>query len=195
MKEREGFKKKYVVEIKKPGMQMGKELFADGFRYDKNKKSFFHDSLSEERINYWRSRCRFRCRILIYEQKHQRGTRYREDHFLVHAPDLFGKYRCVYCGKLMTKKEATVDHLIPVQGAKRSRFWQLILERLKYDGVNDPRNLVTACKKCNSSKGSKTGIWILFGWLGKHTLYWFLVYGIQISLVVCLLVSIINHYG
>ncbi|WNJ21453.1 HNH endonuclease [Pontibacter sp. G13] len=44
-------------------------------------------------------------------------------------------YRCVYCG---TKEDLTIDHVIPKSSGGRDT-WD---------------NLVTACQKCNSKKGS-----------------------------------------
>lgn len=50
------------------------------------------------------------------------------------------KYTCAYCGKKTQKNELTLDHIYPVsQGGKRS--W---------------KNLITACRKCNQKKGSRT---------------------------------------
>jgi hypothetical protein len=46
-------------------------------------------------------------------------------------------FHCVYCG---SEKNLTLDHQIP-----QSR-----------GGSHDPRNLVTCCSTCNSSKGAKT---------------------------------------
>jgi 5-methylcytosine-specific restriction endonuclease McrA len=50
------------------------------------------------------------------------------------------KYTCQYCGKLLGKKEHTVDHIIP-----RSK-----------GGKNTWENLVTSCRKCNFKKANKT---------------------------------------
>lgn len=47
---------------------------------------------------------------------------------------------CQYCGKVYPIKELTVDHIIPVSRG----------------GGNTWKNLVTACKKCNTKKGSCT---------------------------------------
>lgn len=44
---------------------------------------------------------------------------------------------CTYCGKRLTKKNATIDHIVP-----QSR-----------NGNNDKSNLVSACLLCNSLKG------------------------------------------
>jgi 5-methylcytosine-specific restriction endonuclease McrA len=48
---------------------------------------------------------------------------------------------CVYCGKHIDDGiELTLDHVIPTE----------------YGGNNEAGNLVTCCKICNSSKGSKS---------------------------------------
>lgn len=50
------------------------------------------------------------------------------------------KYTCQYCGRILGKKEYTVDHIIP-----RSK-----------GGKNTWENLVTSCRKCNFKKANKT---------------------------------------
>jgi len=45
-------------------------------------------------------------------------------------------YKCVYCG---STENLSIDHRIPQ----------------KYGGNNSEKNLVTACKKCNSSKNCR----------------------------------------
>ena len=51
--------------------------------------------------------------------------------------------KCQYCGKAVTGKESTLDHVHPVsQGGKTS--WE---------------NCVTACAPCNSHKSDKTKGW------------------------------------
>jgi hypothetical protein len=49
-------------------------------------------------------------------------------------------YRCCYCGKTCSHKEATADHVIP-----KSR-----------NGRLDWKNAVTACRVCNGRKADKT---------------------------------------
>lgn len=50
------------------------------------------------------------------------------------------KFKCGYCGAVGTKKELTLDHIIP-----RAR-----------KGENSPENLVTCCFKCNQKKKDHT---------------------------------------
>jgi hypothetical protein len=49
-------------------------------------------------------------------------------------------YRCQYCSRFITFREATIDHVVP-----RSR-----------GGKNHWTNCVTACKNCNRRKDNKT---------------------------------------
>ena len=50
------------------------------------------------------------------------------------------QYTCAYCNQKYLKRFLTIDHIFPVvQGGQRS--W---------------KNLITACKKCNQTKGGRT---------------------------------------
>jgi len=49
-------------------------------------------------------------------------------------------YRCYYCKRLLTKKTATMDHVIP---------------RSHTSGYHTSSNCVVACFECNNKKGSK----------------------------------------
>jgi len=51
-----------------------------------------------------------------------------------------GVLRCVYCGKELTNKEATLEHKQP----------------LSRGGTNEKENLAIACRDCNCSKYNKT---------------------------------------
>jgi len=48
--------------------------------------------------------------------------------------------RCSYCGKEITQKESTIDHVIPKSQG----------------GLNVWENIALSCKKCNCAKDSKT---------------------------------------
>lgn len=56
---------------------------------------------------------------------------------------------CQYCGKRFTIRDLTVDHIIP-----RSR-WESLTGRSMRDGFSSWKNLVCACRWCNSMKGNK----------------------------------------
>jgi 5-methylcytosine-specific restriction endonuclease McrA len=57
-------------------------------------------------------------------------------------------FQCQYCGTSLTRKEITIDHVIPVS---RQNDFQLTKSQIQsWD------NLVAACKPCNNKKGNKT---------------------------------------
>ena len=62
-------------------------------------------------------------------------------------------YTCQYCAKQFDRTELTLDHVLP-----RSRGGKTIWE-----------NIVTACKSCNSKKGSKTPLEANMPLLNKPT--------------------------
>ena len=51
------------------------------------------------------------------------------------------KFKCAYCGGYFTKKELTIDHIIPQSRDGEKKSWD---------------NLVTACGTCNNKKADKT---------------------------------------
>ena len=63
-----------------------------------------------------------------------------------------GTETCAYCGKKLTRHNATFDHVIP----------------LCRGGTNDKENLVWCCRECNHRKGSK----LLSEWMeGKNDVF------------------------
>ncbi len=57
-------------------------------------------------------------------------------------------YACAYCRKQFAPAELTIDHVIP-----RSRWRKLNGSQPNFD-FNSWQNVTTACRKCNSAKGS-----------------------------------------
>ena len=64
-------------------------------------------------------------------------------------------YKCVYCGASIDESDQpfTLDHLTPQE----------------LGGTNASKNLVTCCKTCNCSKGSKS-IRSFFSWLRERNI-------------------------
>ena len=110
--------------------------------------------------------------------EYHRSTDYRKRYFRKHK-GFTGIYCCPYCGKLLTEDTATVDHIIPVNAAKKSFLLRLLLRNTD-DGINNMRNLTVACWKCNSKKSSKCGVWILRGKLGKFIfpIFWMMFFAL-----------------
>lgn len=149
-----------------------------GFWFTKNKQidGKWTKDCNESEIPKIRKFCRKRgLEYAVYEEGYTRSSNYRYRYFKEH-PGLFNTfYQCAYCGKIKTRKNITVDHVIPVdkvvKGKKREKY-KRILRRQGITDVNDVRNLVPACKSCNSKKSANTGFWILKGRIGKYPLFW-----------------------
>ena len=65
---------------------------------------------------------------------------------------------CAYCGNEITFKQMQVDHIFP----KNRQHWlknEVVREthNLDFTDINDPKNLVASCARCNRYKGD----WLL----------------------------------
>ena len=101
-----------------------------------------------------------------------RSGNYRSMFFKYHKPQIGNKYICSYCGKLLSKDKVTVDHLYPVKRVREEPRLQRKLRKMGIHDVNDPRNLVPSCSKCNAKKAAKMGLWIFYGKIGQSTALW-----------------------
>lgn len=116
---------------------------------------------------------RYGFHLVIDLPQYRRSSNYRQEFFIAHPG--VGKsehYFCSYCGCLLCKEKITVDHLISVNAAQKSRFAEWILHRLGIKNVNDAKNLVPSCRRCNQQKGTKSGVWLIRGLIGRHAWFW-----------------------
>lgn len=107
---------------------------------------------------------------------------YRAIYFESNRPVIGNRYFCAYCGILISRRNVTVDHIYPVHLADTDFKTQRMLSRKGWKSINDVRNLVAACRKCNSRKSDKTGLWILRGKIGKSSTLWILRHSIRIAI-------------
>ena len=121
-------------------------------------------------------------------RKYERSDDYRRN-FLKYNKGVFGSgnYHCSYCGKILSHKKMFVDHLIPIHKVKRFGFARILMWIEGISDVNDVRNLVPACKKCNSKKSSKMGFWLLRGEWGRNIWSWIVLraFILAILVIVC----------
>lgn len=83
----------------------------------------------------------------VAEIKHRRRAQINQTRFSCKAAieQLFKERYCRWCRSRLNRKNFSIDHIIP----------------LSRGGQHKPNNLAAACKKCNSSKGTK----LLSEWL------------------------------
>ena len=123
-----------------------------------------------------------------------RSGDYRRIFFIYNKPQIMGKYYiCAYCGRLRTKDRITVDHIYPIGKASKSLKYQERLRRRGIDNINEPRNLVGACKKCNGKKGAKGGLWILRAKIGKYKYLWYIRWLIRAVIIGLLIYWLLNN--
>lgn len=129
---------------------------------------YFHfDCTPEEEKQIRRKAYSKHLRFRSYDRRWNRSDNYRQIFFR----NTKGPYRCRYCGRYLNVKYLQVDHLVPVAKTRKGGTARLFLELRGITNVNDPRNLVPACSRCNRKKGDKMGLWLLRGLMGKYS--WF----------------------
>ncbi len=113
-----------------------------------------------------------------------RSGNYRTMFFKNHKPQIGKYYICSYCGRLLKPEKVTVDHLYPIKKAREDPKIQHKLRKMGIHDVNDPKNLVAACEKCNARKAAKTGKWIFWGKIGQSTSLWMIRKFFRLCLIV-----------
>ena len=131
--------------------------------------SYFYTEVSS--LDSWQVRTVLRHRSYKYksfDKRYERNNKYRQE-FFEHNK---GPYHCAYCGKGLRDDYLEVDHLVPVSQAKSKISVRTWLHFCGITNVNDPRNLVASCKKCNRKKSDKMGTWVIRGMIGRHKSIW-----------------------
>jgi hypothetical protein len=123
----------------------------------------------------------------------ERSVNYRYHFFKNYAPAFKDMYFCSYCGRLARKDKITVDHLYPVGVAKRSIKLQKKLYKKGIKNINDIKNLVPACKSCNSRKSAKMGWWIVKGKIGKNQHMWIFRHIVRIIIIGIVIYFLCTH--
>lgn len=103
-----------------------------------------------------------------YNKRYARASNYRKTFFEENK----GPYRCAYCGKRLKADKLEVDHLIPVAKAKSEVSARALLQICGIKNVNDHKNLVASCHRCNHKKLDKMGLWVIRGAIGRHKFVW-----------------------
>ena len=148
-------------------------------------------SITAEDKRYVTKVCdRYRLKCLWYKTEWTRSSNYRYTFFRFYEPP----YRCRYCNKRLPKDKVEVDHLIPVGMAKKYRSARFLLRIRGINNVNDVRNLVPSCHRCNEQKRDKLGLWYIKGVLGKYSLYWIIKYILKAAFWACIIYLIYKYY-
>lgn len=146
-----------------------------GFRYEERAygKSYLEQKMSSAEAREWKRYCRIVGLTYVeIPAKYTRSSDYRKQFFIHNKPVKSSKYRCAYCGRLVSKDKVTIDHIIPVKKMSDSKKIRRYAKTFGVFETNDLKNLCSACKRCNQRKSAKMGSWVIRGFLGKSELLW-----------------------
>lgn len=163
------------------------ELAENGFEFNKrsNNNSFYEKKMTEDEAAGWEKWGKIKkLRIDVIPEQYMRSTDYRKTFFSSNEPAVPAYYRCAYCGKKILYKDTTVDHIFPINQLCYSEKVRRQAARHGISGANDEYNLVAACRRCNSRKGTKMGFWIIRGFLGKSEFLWRIRKGLRYTVAV-----------
>ena len=173
-----------VLVTSRKGFTKAENIKISRYRLQKTDKYTFSGNLSQSEYNSLCSYCaQNKINIEIINRFGTRGNGYRRNFFMAYKPVIGNYYVCAYCGKLVHKDRLTIDHLYPVGRVKRSAVLQKKLMKLGYESVNDVRNLVPSCDRCNYKKAARMGIWIIKGKIGRHPFVWLVRHIIRICIL------------
>lgn len=165
---------KYRTQLRKNGFKW------DGIHWTK-------DSTYEQEILHWEDWCRLRgLKMKAVGESSSRSSDYRKVFFEKNSPIFGSRYACAYCGRKLRREQVQVDHIIPVEMAKRRSDIRRKIQIYGWKSINDSENLCAACSVCNSLKSSKGGLWIIRGRIGKKKSWQYIMLGIKILFAVIL---------
>ena len=167
-----------------------------GFKYNPDCQNWGKSVNSDEELQEIEQFCGKRGLAFISPFT-KRSNSYRDNFFDNNSPiDKRGRYRCVYCGRKLKQSKVSVDHLVSVYRSQISQQSRNMLRKMDCESVNDVKNLVPACRHCNSSKGYWLYPWLWMAKIGKCEKFWkiknVIIYG---SIAYCVVYAILSGMG
>ena len=154
------------------------------FGLDRGEGKKYRGLVTERKLERLKVYCREKhLKFYIDNRYGTRGSSYRARFLRNNDPVLGMFYFCAYCGRPVSKKYVTVDHLYPVAKVSRDPALQKKLRRQGIDDLNSEKNLVPACYRCNQAKAAQMGPWIRKGKIGRHAWVWILRWVLRITLI------------
>lgn len=171
-----------VYDGKRKTYRYRKDLKEKGFVFSSRPEPHWENEVDEDAVFELEDWC-FQRKLEIETPFSKRSSDYRKTFFEVNEPNCDKeRFFCAYCGLPVHRDRVTVDHLIAVKRAQRSKRYLEKLRAWDCESVNDVKNLVACCKRCNSRKGTKAGFWVVRGKIGRHKIFWWAVWAIRVLL-------------
>ena len=163
-------------------------LWSHGFAFDKEDQSWTKTLDSSRAKEYIRFAEKKKLKYEFVSKNTHRSSNYKKK-WTEANPSWHGMYLCTYCGWIVPADKITVDHIVPIQAAKRS---------LKFEqsgrNVNDLENLCGSCMKCNRNKSDKQGLWVVRGRLFRKPFLRRLRFAIRMVLLAVLINLAIYYF-
>ena len=166
------------------------------FGLDRGEGKKYRGLVTERKLERLKAYCREKhLKFYIDNRYGTRGSSYRARFLRNNDPVLGMFYFCAYCGRPVSKKYVTVDHLYPVAKVSRDPALQKKLRRQGIDDLNSEKNLVPACYRCNQKKAAQMGAWIRKGKIGRDAWVWVLRWMLRIAVLVTIVLAIAYLYS
>lgn len=165
------------------------ELKQYGLAFNKTGKytGFWKGNVEDDKLEQLKEYClKKKILLRVIDERYTRSSDYR-DTFFDNNHGFFDNdkyYHCSYCGKIIKKENVSVDHLFPIHKVRNgnyTKFYRNLLSHFKINNINDKRNLIASCERCNKRKGKKGGLWIIRGFIGKYYMTWVIIYLLVIN--------------
>ena len=182
----------YMVEITSYEKKIKKHLSFLGFVRVENKykQEFATKEEADAMCNLLDT---YNISYLEYPNGIVRSNDYRKKFYQKIKPIIGSWYFCAYCGKPIKEEALTVDHILSIRKAQKSKFLQWILLKMNLDDINDSKNLCACCKKCNQKKGQKvSAAYVVRGILSRKRWFWITYYLLILIIIIWVIYNIGN---
>lgn len=182
----------YKVKVRTVNKGFIKETYRFSPHINRKEKTTVFDDVHDDALKKIRKICkRYDVNYEIENNDYKRGSSYRRTFFAANKP-ILNHYFCAYCGKFVPKSQITVDHIFPIHCAENNIKMQKRLDKLGIKNINCEKNLAPACRRCNSSKGAKTEMWIPKGFIGKNQHLWIIRHIVRYLVLNIIIFIILN---
>lgn len=135
----------------------------------------------------------YHIRYYGYSKDMIRSNDYRKQFFQTSKPIIGQWYFCAYCGRPLKKDKVTIDHIVSVRKAQKSKILQRILLKMDLTNINDRKNLCVCCEKCNKRKGQKISMaYVIRGILSQKRWFWMIYYLLLLIIILGVICGILK---
>lgn len=164
----------YRIELRSGKKHVFPEKAFPGFKKRMDRGEYYaKDVKTEGECKFWvRKGDRKRLHSIVIDMNLNRSSTYRKK-LIQSWKEEHGSFWCVYCGRSLSESEMEVEHIISIASVHKNKRLRKAVSKYS-DGVNDTKNLVPSCRRCNRKlKGASSSVfWRFRARLGRRKEYW-----------------------